>query len=293
MERTKLTFVSCLYHDLCGTEFGGRVHPKRKYFYSLLSLLKMNCSFIIYCWRKDISELQDFVSEHLGENILEKVKFLEYDLYEAPLYNIIKSIKNIEEQKKIDRSYDVAMGKMTMMNKAIQDNHFNSDYFFFTDVGLSSSALFPFRFLPMQDDPMRKWSECSLFSDRLIHNLIRLSEQHQKVLLWKISDWLHWISPDHLQRSDRSSVIGGIFGGKKDVVEIFSNVIVEKFKHIIEYDKFLYLEEVIMTIEESINSDKYYCLDFDTWYHEDSGDWCQNARQNKKSFYHTIEELNK
>lgn len=288
-----LTFTTCLYHDLCGTEFGGRVHPKRKYFYSLLSLLKMNCNFVVYCWERDIDELQQFVTENLGNKILNKISFIDYDLYKSPLYETIKSVKDIEVQKKLDRSYDVAMGKMTMLQKTIADNPYNSKYFFFTDVGLSSSALFPFKFMSMPEDPMRKWSECSLFSNTFISNLKNLSEAYNKVILWKITDWLHWIHPDHLSRNDRSSIIGGIFGGNKDVVFDFTEQIITRFIDIVKHEKFLYLEEVIMTIEEANNPDKYHCINFDTWYHEDSGDWCQSARQNKKSFYHTFEELNK
>ena len=291
MDLKNLTITTCLYYDLCGTEFGGRVHPKNKYFYGLVSMLKMDCSIVLYCWEKSIEELKDFVVSECGTEALEKIKFEAFDLYKSPLYSVIRTIKDPEEQKRSDRTYDLMQAKFLMVKNTIEKNPFSVDNFYYMDVGLSSSALFPFKYLPMTSHPMKRWSDCSLFSDDLVDGLINILDQ-DKVTMWKISDWLHWIDPSHLSNNNRFSIIGGIFGGKKDPITKYCDAITDRFIDMVANKKTLYLDEVIMTIEENFNPDLYKKINFDVWYHEDSGDWCQNAIIGKKSFYRTFEELN-
>ena len=60
-----LTITTCLYYDLFGTEFGGRHGPKYKYFYGLLSMLKMDCPVVLYCWEKDIEETEKEITKFI------------------------------------------------------------------------------------------------------------------------------------------------------------------------------------------------------------------------------------
>ena len=143
----------------------------------------------------------------------------------------------------------------------------------------------------MTSHPMKRWSDCSLFSNNLVDGLINTLDE-DKVIMWKISDWLHWVDPSHLNNNARFSIIGGIFGGKKDPVIKYCDAITDRFIDMVVNKKTLYLDEVIMTIEENFNPDLYKKINFDVWYHEDSGDWCQTAIIGKKSFYRTFEELN-
>jgi hypothetical protein len=292
MDLKNLTITTCLYYDLCGTEFGGRVHPRNKYFYGLISMLKMDSSIVLYCWEKNIKELTEFVVSEYGENVLQKIRFEPFDLYKSPLYDIIRTIKDPEEQKKSDRTYDLMQAKFLMVKDTIQKNYYNVDNFYYMDVGLSSSALFPFKYLPIQNDPMKKWSDCSLFNNELVNGLIKLIDPPNQVVMWRISDWLHWIDPIHLRTTDRESIIGGIFGGKREPMIKYCDDITNRFIDMVLNKKALYLDEVIMTIEHNFNPEKYKKVNFDVWYHEDSGDWCQAAIVGKKSFYKTFEELN-
>jgi hypothetical protein len=251
----------------------------------------MDSSIVLYCWEKNIQELTDFIVSQCGPDALNKIKFIPYDLYKSPLYGVIRTLKDPEEQKKSDRTYDLMQAKFLMVKNTIENNFFNTDNFYYMDVGLSSSALFPFKYLPMKDDPMKKWSDCSLFNNTLVDGLINLIDPN-KVVMWRISDWLHWIDPSHLRSTVRESIIGGIFGGKKEPMIQYCNDITDRFIDMVINKKTLYLDEVIMTIEHNFNPDKYKKVDFDVWYHEDSGDWCQAAIVGKKSFYKTFEELN-
>jgi len=286
-----LTITTCLYYDLFGTEFGGRHGPKYKYFYGLLSMLKMDCPVVLYCWEKDIEEIKNFIDVETSGTRNEQIRFEIFDLYKSPLYEIIKSVKNIEEQKKSDRSFDISINKMVMLKRTIESNFFNSKYFYFIDAGLSSSSLFPNKYLPNQTDPIRKYYECSLFSPKVSKNLLKLALE-DKMVLWKISQWTNYIAQEHCTNHNGNSIIAGIFGSSADTVKKYADNIIEKFISIIETDKTLYLEEPIMTILYQENPDRYKTVDFDVWYHENSGDVFQPMIVNKKSFFNTFEELN-
>lgn len=286
-----LTITTCLYYDLFGTEFGGRHGPRYKYFYGLLSMLKMDCPVVLYCWEKDIQEIKDFIDIETNGTRNNQIHFEAFDLYQSPLYETIKSIKDIEDQKKSDRSFDVSMNKMVMLKRTIESNFFNSKYFYFIDAGLSSSSLFPNKYLPNQTDPVRRYYECSLFTPEVSKNLIKLAKE-DKMIVWKISQWTNYIDQSHCTRHNTDSIIAGIFGSTTDVVNKYVDDVIERFTFIVQTYKTLYLEEPIMTILYQENPEKYKTVNFDVWYHENSGDVFQSMIVDKKSFFNTFEELN-
>jgi hypothetical protein len=286
-----LTITTCLYYDLFGTEFGGRHGPRYKYFYGLLSMLKMDCPVVLYCWEKDIQEIKDFIDTETNGTRNGQVHFEIFDLYQSPLYEKIKSVKNIEEQKKSDRSFDVSINKMVMLKRTIESNPFNSKYFYFIDAGLSSSSLFPNKYLTNQEDPVKRYYECSLFTPTVSKNLIKLAEE-DKMVLWKISQWTNYIDQTHCTRNNGDSIIAGIFGSTADTVRRYADDVIERFTFIVQTYKTLYLEEPIMTILYQENPEKYKTINFDVWYHENSGDVFQPMIVGKKSFFNTFEELN-
>lgn len=286
-----LTITTCLYYDLFGTEFGGRHGPRYKYFYGLLSMLKMDCPVVLYCWEKDIQEIKDFIDTETNGTRNKQIHFEAFDLYQSPLYETIKSIKDIEAQKKSDRSFDVSMNKMIMLKRTIESNLFNSKYFYFIDAGLSSSSLFPNKYLTNQTDPVRRYYECSLFTPEVSKNLIKLAKE-DKMVLWKISQWTNYIDQSHCARQNGDSIIAGIFGSTTDTVNKYADDVIERFTLIVQTYKTLYLEEPIMTILYQENPEKYKTVNFDVWYHENSGDVFQSMIIDKKSFFNTFEELN-
>jgi len=292
----ELTFVTCFYDDLFQTEFGGRPHPRRKYLYGIESALKMNSPYVIFTWEKNINYLENYFKEILGvENYENQIKIIPYNLYETSIRDIIKK----EKEKPIninisgDRSHDIMFGKFLMLKKAITENFFNSKFFFWIDAGLSSSDLFPNKYL-QKDSGEKQWSLCKLFTYKVVDNLINLSKE--KILLFKLNTVGHWINSSHLPVSSlplNSYIIGGIFGGVKEEVDKFCDVILNSFLfHIDEYST-LYFEEVIMTIVYEFNKNQFNTEEFEIWHHEDSGDWVQPFIMDKKNFYKIFENFNK
>ena len=286
-----LTFVTCIYDDLFGTEFGGRPHPTRKYFYGLESAMKMDSPFVIFTWPKDVIRVSDYFKEFLGEEKFNKfVMVVEYDLYQTEIREVIKKEKEHNTKIPGDRSHDVMLGKFLMMKRAIESNYFNTETFFWIDSGLSSSSLFPNKYLDLESRE-RRYSSCSLFTPKVVNHLLENSTD--KILLIKMNEVGYWFDKSHLSPGDGTwYIIGGLFGGKKDLMMDFCNDSINSFLDHLINKKTLYSEEQIMTIIRSFNKERFNIIEFDVWHHENSGDWVQGKIIGKRNFYKIFEEFN-
>lgn len=286
-----LTFVTCIYDDLFGTEFGGRPHPTRKYFYGLESAMKMDSPFVIFTWPKDVIRVSNYFKEFLGEEQFDKlVRVVEYDLYQTEIREVIKKEKEHNTKIPGDRSHDVMLGKFLMIKRAIESNYFNTETFFWIDSGLSSSSLFPNKYLDLESRE-RRYSSCSLFTPKVVNHL--LEKSIDKILLIKMNEVGYWFDKSHLSPGDGTwYIIGGLFGGKKDLMIDFCNDSINSFLDHLINKKTLYTEEQIMTIIRSFDKERFNIIDFDVWHHENSGDWVQGKIIGKRNFYKIFEEFN-
>lgn len=287
----EITFVTCIYDDLFGTELGGRPHPTRKYYYGLESSLKMGSPFVIFCWPKDIENIKNYFISYLGlQDFESRIKVVGYDLYDTEIREVIKKEKLKPNKIPGDRSHDVMLGKFQMLKNAIESNFFNSEKFFWIDAGLSSSSLFPNKHLDLTV-PEKRYSWCNLFTSKVVDRLI--SESKEKVLLIKMNAIGYWFDKKHLAEGDGTwYIIGGLFGGNKEqMIDLCNSSIKSFLRHISEYGV-LYSEEQILTILYSFNKENYNIIDFDVWHHENSGDWVQDKIIGKKNFYKIFEDFN-
>jgi hypothetical protein len=80
-----IKFITSIYSDLYGTEYGGRVNRGGHYRYSLLSLLKMtDADFLCYTSDRELDSLIEFF---YNENNIspEKLKFQVFDISQTKL----------------------------------------------------------------------------------------------------------------------------------------------------------------------------------------------------------------
>ena len=76
----KVKFITSIYSDLYGTEYGGRIGRAGHYRYSLLSLLKMtDADFLCYTSDRELPSLEDFFyNEHSISK--DKLKFQVFNI---------------------------------------------------------------------------------------------------------------------------------------------------------------------------------------------------------------------
>ena len=289
-----LTFVTCIYYDLFETEFGGRLHPKNKYFYGIESTLKTNSPFVIFVWPKNIEETKNYFIDFLGvDEFNNRIKVIGFDLYATNYREIIKKEKETGSGQRYagDRSPDVCISKFVMLKQVAKDNYFNTESFFWIDAGLSSSSLFPDKYLDL-DSKDRRWSSCSLFTPNVAENLYKKLDD--RVLLIK-NNSLGWgFKAGHISYDDKAYyyIIGGLFGGMKESIITFCSQIVNSFYYYVNDEEMLYMDEELLTLLYFNNKESFNTLEFDVWHHEDSGEWVQELLIGKKNFYTLFEELN-
>jgi hypothetical protein len=290
----KVKFITAIYSDLYGSDFGGRPSRNAHYRWSLLSLLKMtDADFICYTSDREIESLKKFfyVDNSISET---KLRLITFDLNNHYFLDLFKKYKNFELAKKSDRCVEIQHMKFIwFMNEDM-----SYDYYFWIDAGLSHCGLIPEKYLSSNGHMVRKYYESSLFNNKFLNNLVGKTED-KFTIIGKENVRNHWsstVNQTHFKNYDRSiHVIGGLFGGKKElwsnIVELFKNYVTQ----VCENDKKVYHEEDIMTLMFRNHPELFHNYYFETWWHENekiSGLNMEEHLTKNKSFYKILEELN-
>ena len=286
-------FITSIYSDLYGTEFGGRPNRGSHYKYSLLSLLKMtDADFMCYTSDREINDLKNFFySEHnISPN---KLIFEVFDIANTKFKDIINQYKVIEEVKKSDRCVEVQYSKFHWWWK--EDKSY--DYYYWIDAGLSHCGLIPDKYLT-ETKPMRSYYESNLFNNNFLHNVIE-DTGDKFLLLGKENDrnfWSGTVDRKWYKEYDRSiHVIGGLFGGHRDKWDEVVNIFEDYLKNITLDSKLLYHEEHIMSLMYFNHQELFEKKHFDMWWFKGNspeGVPDELFEQNK-SFYKILEEFNR
>jgi hypothetical protein len=282
--------MTSIYSDLYGSELGGRDGRKDHYRFSLLSLLKMSqADFICYTSDREINDLKEFfyVTHNVSED---RLKFILFDLKTNEYSELINSVKDIEGIKKSDRCYDIQYAKFSWFKN--EDKSY--DYYFWFDAGLSHTGLIPNKYLSAPG--YRFYYEASLFNDTFLTNLINYADD-KFVMVAKENSRNYWegtVDSKFYTTYDNSvHVIGGFFGGKKELWDKVVKQFDEYVRLVIPEQKKLFYEEHYMSLMYQNHKDWFKSLNFDIWWHEDNfKEGTKEFFEKNKSFYKILEELN-
>jgi hypothetical protein len=157
----KIKFITSIYSDLHGTEFGGRPNRGSHYRYSLLSLLKMtDADFLCYTSDREINDLIKFFYEDNGISP-DKLKLEIFDIGNTKFKDLISQHKKIEEVIHSDRCVEVQYSKFHWWWN--EDKSY--DYYYWIDAGLSHCGLIPDKYLT-EVGPMRCYYESNLLQNK-------------------------------------------------------------------------------------------------------------------------------
>lgn len=294
----KVKFITAIYNDLFGTDYGGRIGRNMHYKYSLLSLLKISdADFTCYTSKEQFSDILDFF--HNDHKICKnKLKIIPFDLHDIKIKLSLDKYKNIEETRKSQRCKEIQYLKFLQWHN--EDKSY--DYYYWIDAGLSHSGLLPDRhrepknMLP-DDQKTRVYFESHLFNNIFLKNLIDFSGNNFFLIQKenKINHWERPVDPKWYKNYSLSPyIIGGLFGGHSslwnEVVSIFQKYLFD----IMESDNYLPSEEQIMTLIYHNHTELFKTKYFETWIHENNitSSHEDNYLSTRKSFYKILEELN-
>lgn len=285
--------VTCFYTNLYGTKYGGRSGREWHYLNSLLSLLKItNADFFIYC---DPSQ-KDMLREHIALLNKSNVKIIGYSLENFYMRDLFARYKG--DAVGSQRCQEIQYLKTYWMNKIK-----GYDYVFWIDVGISYSGLIPDKHLIFQNEEFPEYFNSDLFCDDLVIGMKRAAQD--KFLMFAINNHhpvlYRFLIDGHYDKNidDISHhTIGGILGGKKEIVYRFQNMFANLAEDVIIDTKEVYDEECIYNLLWYKNADMFNVQTFDMWWHEDNlhsiyNDEIERVEEVKhlKSFYHTLEDL--
>ena len=286
-------FITSIYSDLHGTEFGGRVGRSGNYRYSLLSLLKMtDADFLCYTSDREIDSLKTFFYE---ENSIspEKLQFKIFDISETKFRELINLRKNIDQIKQGDRCIEIQYSKFHWWWN--EDKSY--DYYYWIDAGLSHCGLIPNKYLP-STHPQGRYYESTLFNNDFLKNLI-VDTNDKFILLGKENDRNYWsgtVNPKWYKEYDRSiHVIGGMFGGHRDKWDEVVNLFEKYVSDILTEDEGLPHEEQVMSLMYVNHRELFERKHFDIWWCRDNAPQgvSEEMFQQNKSFYRILEEFNR
>jgi hypothetical protein len=286
-------FITAIYSNLSGTEFGGRQSRGGHYRYSLLSLLKMTESdFLCYTNQEELESLEEFFyTEHLVSK--EKLKFVVFDISQTKFKDLINEVKNIEETKKSDRCIEIQYSKFHWWWN--EDKSY--DYYYWIDAGLSHCGLIPVMYLTGSTHPQGQYYESCMFNNNFLNNLIDFTSDKFFIMMKENSRnyWSGTVNPKWYTNFNMEyHVIGGLFGGHRDKWDNIVNLFEDYVKNIITTDNMIPMEENVMSLMYYNHPELFVDKNFDTWWCRDNGPSGLPDEYFKinRSFYKILEELN-
>lgn len=289
--------ITSIYSDLYRTKFGGRPSRGGHYRWSLLSLLKMSdADFICYTSEREIEDLENFfyIQNNVDRN---KLKLVTFDLENHYFLELFKKYKDYVscEHNASDRCVEIQYMKFIWF----KNEDMSYDHYFWFDAGLSHCGLIPNKYLAKTGIHNSQYYSSDLFNNNFLSNLIKNTED-KFTIVGKENDRNYWSGTVDIKHFingyDRSRhVIGGFFGGKKELWVKVVNLFEKYVNQVTEEDGRLYHEEDIMTLMFRNHPELFLCHEFDTWWHEDENiaglEMSEHLKINK-SFYKILEELN-
>jgi len=286
----RVKIITCIYSDLSSLNMGGRSHRKDHYRFSLLSLMKMsNADFLCYTSEREIEDLKNFF--YILHNVSEeKLKFEVYDLTNSDYADVLNPMKEPSIASVSDRSYEIQYSKFSWYNK--EDKSY--DYYFWFDSGLSHTGLIPDKYLSGKG--YQVYFESSLFNDNFLNNLLNYCED-KFVIVAKENSRNYWegtVDNQYYNVYDNSvHIIGGFFGGKKELWEKVVPTFDQYVRLILPIQKRFFYEEHFMSLMYQNHKEWFKPLNFDIWWHEDNfKEGTKEFFEQNKSFYKILEELN-
>ena len=240
-----ITFVTCYYN----------IDSKRgheQYIDWMSNLLKnINIPLIVYC---------DSSSKKLIENIinLNKNKCIKVIVVEINDFFVNQYEKQFEYSYSIDIEknrhsidlYKVWNEKLNFMTKAIEINPFNSDYFYWIDIGC-----FRKKCTGLNYNNFQNWPNIKIFNE--YSNKIILFQTHNFHNKDKILD-KDGLTNSNLWHTGGGRLVAGFFGGKKKNMLLFSKLYYNMFLRWCNHKRFVGKENYIMTNVYLQNKDLFH-----------------------------------
>lgn len=262
----KPQFVTAIYTGLEGTRFNGNTAAiYERYKHSLRSLADGGYSIVCYTAAAHYDELSAFYAD------TPNVKLVVEELSENYFHNEIEAIKDRHPEYNTlpswrSRCVEIMWGKFYWLWKNVSQLDSN-DSLFWIDAGIFHGGLLSNKFRspdsksPFDFDVITQHQDLhallSKYADGKILNIKSASVNHGSEDYQKV----YQIRPEF-------GVIGGIFGGKRDLLLDYISKATTHMQLVIDHDVLLKEEEIMYYLHKR-EPELYTDFMFNSWYHED------------------------
>jgi len=292
LKKNKVKFITAIYSNLNGTEYGGRPSRGGHYRWSLISLLRMtDADFLCYTSENELEELENFFYEQhkIDKN---RLKFKIFDLKFTKHKSLIDDVKDKDSVIKGDRCYEIQYNKFFWF----QNEDWSYDYYYWIDAGLCHCGIIPDKYISFNNSHQGYYNSY-FFDNNFLKKLISKSQDKISIICKDNTGdrfWMHGLPPQYYKLYDVSyHVIGGIFGGDSKKMSKYVEEFEKTFVSVTEKEKFLFSEEQIMTLLYFNNKENFNTFYFDIWWHENNvtNYAPENYIKENKSFYKSLEDI--
>ena len=286
----KTLIITSIYNNLWGTKFGGRPSREAHYKLSLLNVLNLQADkFICFTSPEELSNLENFYYEehNVSRDLLELIPF---NLDDSKYYDKIDSIKDYEWIKTIDRCHEIQYNKFFWLENIDNLSDYEKVYWF--DAGLSHGGLFPEEY--SYGDSYTKHYNSSLFNKKYLEHINKLTDDGKFLIVSKNNTgrfyWSQTVPPKYYNEYNNTKhIIGGFFGGDLNSFIKIKNKFDDLLTTLLENEKDLFYEELIMSCLYQNNLEDFITLEFDDWYDR----YNSSNLGEKTSFFYNIFEIEK
>lgn len=277
----KNTIVTAIYYSSPMSRMGGRAYTFEHYVAPFRNFLNLDCNIVVYSHESEIEKIDNFFKHYNFENY----KILNFDLNN---YKNSDKIYKLKEKEGLINEFGLMSDKMLMANDrnhhlcllkpfflkdAIENNFFESENYYWVDAGLFHHGIFPETHGGIER--LTKVNEKNYWPN-LKENICnpemfnRLESKNNSGFIFMGIDQYygptHWFNL-YTESNKITHIIGGLFGGKKEIVLELAKDFEEMSDKIIQ-DGILTLEEEVLSILFTEKYKKYNYIGFNNWYHD-------------------------
>lgn len=295
------TFVSAIYDSGPSSLLGGRGWNIQFYLPSLINIGRMGAPLVLFCAPHDVDRIEAAIAPYFCDCRVVPYELEQFDYFEPFLAWKRTYWKNLQIN---DRNEVLCFLKSWWLQRAIADNPFGHDLFFWIDAGLTHHGLFPRRLGGVEllvtyppshyhpDNPL------TLFTPALGAALTRavapgtvlfcaqpFSNPATRAAFEAVVAPLAGAPAritDHL--------VGGLFGGRRADVTRVHGVYVEVLKRCIATRTYT-LEEQVFSGVHALHPELFSLQRFDTWQYFAPGERLSRLPAEGNSFYKIFTRL--
>lgn len=299
-----LTFVSAIYDSNPTSLLGGRGRSIDDYLPSLINIGRMGAPLVLFCAPHDVDRVEREISPYFCE-----CRVVAYELQQFPFFKDFIAWKRTYRDSLLinDRNEVLCFLKSWWVQRAIADDPFGPDQYFWIDAGLTHHGLFPERIGGVElgvehpDSHYHPHNPANIFSPALAaavaqsarpgalwccakpfdHVARRRAYEHAVAPLATSPDGVVTIT-DHL--------VGGLFGGHAHDVTRVHEAYVAVLERLIATRTYA-LEEQVFSCVHAMHPTWFSLQRFETWQFFDPGARTSRLPAEGASFYKIFTRL--